>query len=216
MSEKKSFDNLTVVDHPVIQDRLSVMRAKQTANSDFKQALKEISLLMASQVTQHLATKKIDVETPLENTTQEALQNGDPVLVSILRAGLGMSEPMADIFSQSPIGYIGVRRDEETKEPEEYLVKLPLNIKEKDIIVIDPMLATGHSLCHAVDVLLERGVAKESIVCMTLVSAPEGVGYMKEKHSDIKVFTASLDEKLNQDAFIVPGLGDAGDRLFGT
>jgi len=207
--------NLTIINHPVITDRLDKMRSKETPMVDFKRNLREIAHLMTFAITSELQTTPYPVETPMEKMSGQRLEKGDPVIVSILRAGLGLSEAIAEILSSAPVGYIGVCRDEETHLPKEYLVKLP-SMEGRDILLVDPMLATGHSALHAIDVLMEKGVQPEVMKLGVLVASPEGVKTIHDKYPSIKIYTAALDRELNTDAYIMPGLGDAGDRLFGT
>ena len=213
MSDK--FKNLHILDHPVIQDRLSFIRAKSTSSADFRQGLHEIALFMGYEVTKSLPVKDIDVETPIQSMKGQALKHGFPVIVPILRAGLGLSQAMQELLPQSPMGHIGVYRDEETKRPKEYLVRLP-DLANKKVIITDPMLATGYSAKHAIDIIADKGVRAEDIILMVLVAAPEGVEVIENAYPDVKVYTAALDVQLNEKAYIVPGLGDAGDRIFNT
>lgn len=212
----QSFSNLTVINHPVINDRLAKMRQVGTCQNEFKKNLREIALLMTYEITRDLKVQQIDVETPLEKTTGQALEHGDPIIIPILRAGLGLSEGVSEILTNSPIGHIGVYRDEETKRPKEYLVKLPPDITKREIIIVDPMLATGHSALHAIDLLIDKGVKFENLKLAVLVAAPEGVKTIEDKYENLKIYTAALDRELNENAYIMPGLGDAGDRIFGT
>ena len=210
-----NFKNLVVVNHPVIQDRLSFIRNKDTSSADFKQGLYEISLFLGYEVTKALPLSDLEVETPITTMVGAELKQGNPVIIPILRAGLGFTAGLETLLPRSSLGHIGVYRDEETKRPKEYLVKLP-EIKNKQIIVADPMLATGHSAKYAIDLLVERGANPADICLMILVAAPEGVTVIEEAHPEVSIFTASLDERLNENAYIVPGLGDAGDRIFNT
>lgn len=212
----KEFSNLHVLDHPVIQDRLTRLRRQETNTEDFRRLLREIAVLMTYEMTRDLELKDVQIKTPVTDTMAPILAKKEPVIIPILRAGLGMSDGVKDVLTAASFGHIGVYRDEETHRPVEYLVKLPPEVLERDIIVVDPMLATGHSMEFALDKLIERGVKQERIKIMILVATPEGMHVLHEKYADIPVFTASLDEGLNADAFIVPGLGDAGDRIFGT
>ncbi|MEM6812304.1 MAG: uracil phosphoribosyltransferase [Pseudomonadota bacterium] len=214
--ESKTFHSVFTIDHPVINDRLARLRNKDTTSADFKKYLHEISLLMTYEVSNHLSESMAQIETPLETIDHKVLKNGDPVIVPILRAGLGLSDGVKDILSASEIGHIGVYRDEKTKLPKEYLVRLPQGLDKKDIIVTDPMLATGNSLCHAIEILVQKGADLDSISCMILLAAPEGLEKVKSVYPSVRIYTAAIDRCLNENAFIVPGLGDAGDRLFGT
>ncbi len=209
------FNLLTIVDHPLITDKLTKMRDKDTQHYDFKALLNQISHLMAYAVTSELPMKDTKIETPLCEMHTKILAYKPPVLVNILRAGLGMMQGLETILSHSPIGHIGVARDSKTHEPVEYKVSLPPLI-DADIILIDPMLATGHSAIHAVKLLLENGADEQRIKFMCLVAAPEGVREFETAFPRIKIYTAALDSHLDQNTYIVPGLGDAGDRYFGT
>lgn len=215
MSASK-FKNLHIVNHPIVQDRLSKMRDEKTSSELFRSLLNEITVLMAFEITKSLPLISRGITTPVTKMTASFLKNKEPVIIPILRAGLGMSEGLGKVLPNASYGHIGVYRNEDTKRPVEYLVKLPPDITERDIIVVDPMLATGHSMEFALDKLIERGVSKDRIKIMVLVAAPEGMTILNHKYADITVFTAALDDKLNDDAYIVPGLGDAGDRIFGT
>jgi uracil phosphoribosyltransferase len=208
--------NLSVVDHPLIQHKLTRMRETTCPTGEFRRLLKEISLLMGYEVTRDLPLTTRKVETPLTSFEAPTLAERDIAIVPVLRAGLGMVDGLVELMPDAIIAHIGLARDEETKEPVEYLVKLPPKSVRR-CIVVDPMLATGNSAAHAITVLKEQGGFTGDHLClMTLVSAPEGVRRFGELHDDVRVFTASLDDHLNSNAYIVPGLGDAGDRLFGT
>ena len=215
MYEHKNFPNLFIIDHPLIQHKLTQMRQKTCNQKDFKAALKEISLLMGYEITRNLELTTKTIETPIRPMEAPALRDPTPVIVPILRAGLGMSEGLEQIMPGSKIGHIGLYRDEKTHLPHEYLVKLP-DPMGLSFILVDPMLATGHSAKHAIDVMVKRGVDVKKISFLALVGAPEGVAEFQKSYSDIPIYLAALDEKLNENAYIVPGLGDAGDRLFGT
>jgi len=204
-----------VVEHPLIISKLTQMRDKACPSITFRELLREITLLMTFEALKDLPTKMVPVETPVCATEAPALAGPELTIVPILRAGLGMSEALLELIPTSRVGHIGVYRDHETKKPVEYLVKLPEN-QGQTYVITDPMLATGHSLIYACDVLNKNGVKDEQIRVMSLLSAPEGVEAFAKAHPTIPVFTASLDEKLNANAYIVPGLGDAGDRIFGT
>lgn len=209
-------NNLTVINHPVIHDRLAVIRDKDTNTQDFNDAMTQIAQLMVFSITQNLETIGTNIHTPIEQTLCESLVKGDPILIPILRAGLGLSDGIAHILKKSPIGHIGLYRDEETKQPKEYLVKLPPCLLEKDILLVDPMLATGYSALYAIDLLVEKGVQIKNLTLVLLIASPQGVKTIHDKYPKLKIFTAALDRQLNEDAYIVPGLGDAGDRMFGT
>lgn len=217
MKTLPEFPNLFIVDHPLVQDKLTKMRDRDCSFSDFRSLLQKISMLMAYSATESMALTTRKITTPLIEMDAPTLVERDPVVVPILRAGLGLVDGLLDIFPDAIIGHVGLYRDEATHKPHEYLVRLPKPVpQDRQFIIVDPMLATGNSAVHAVDILIARGVDKNKISLMTLVSAPEGVRTVHAKHPDVKIFTASLDSHLNDHAYIVPGLGDAGDRIFGT
>lgn len=208
--------NFHHIEHPLIAHKLTLMRRKETTCLAFKQLLHEISLLLGYELTRDLPLSTTAIETPVSEMAAPTLAGERPVIVPILRAGLGMSDALNELMPDAGTGHIGVYRDETTHLPVEYLVKLPPNIGEKRVILVDPMLATGHSAAYAMDVLNKRGVSDRNMHFMALVAAPEGVEHLAKTHPDVPIYTAALDEKLNEKAYIVPGLGDAGDRLFGT
>lgn len=212
----KTFKNLHIIDHPLVQDRLNLLRDKNTDTANFRRLLKEIGVLMAYEVTKDLPLKTCKIETPMMAMDARFLEKAEPVIIPILRAGLGLSDGLKEVLMGASFGHIGVARDEKTKRPVEYLVKLPHDISKRDVIVVDPMLATGHSAEYALDILIREGVARDRIKLMILVAAPEGVEVLQKKYADIPIFTAALDEGLDGNCFILPGLGDAGDRIFGT
>ncbi len=191
------------------------MRDKSCPHYEFKSLLREISVLMGYAVTEKLALTTKKIETPIQPMDAPVLAEAEPVIVPILRAGLGMAEALQYVMPRSAYGHVGLYRDEETHQPVEYLIRLP-EVKNRHFIVTDPMLATGNSARHAADVLVRHGVPEEKIILMTLVSVPEGVKTMREKYKKLPIYTAALDSHLNEKAYIVPGLGDAGDRIFGT
>ena len=203
-----------VLDHPLIQHKLTLIRDKNCSTKAFREIVNEISTLMAYEVSRDMPLKDVEIETPIGKTVQKQISGKKVAIVPILRAGLGMVDGMAELLPVARIGHIGMYRDEETLKPKEYFVKLPSDISERQVFVVDPMLATGGSAIMAVDALKKRG-AKDIRLCC-LVAAPEGVKALREAHPDIDIYAAALDEKLNKDGYIVPGLGDAGDRLFGT
>jgi uracil phosphoribosyltransferase len=209
------FPNLFVADHPLIQHKLSHMRDKRRSTMGFRSLLKEIALLMGYEITRDLPLTTERIETPLAVIDAPVIEGRKVAVVPILRAGLGMADGLLELMPGAREGHIGLYRDHDTHQPVEYLVKLP-DPAGRLFILVDPMLATGNSAVHAVDVLNRRGVADEQIRFMALVSAPEGVRRFHGAHPDVPVFTAALDSHLNENAYIVPGLGDAGDRLFGT
>ncbi|MBI1362863.1 MAG: uracil phosphoribosyltransferase [Proteobacteria bacterium] len=213
---QKQFKNLHVLDHPLITHKLSLMRMTETSSLSFRGLLKEIALLMGYEITRDLPLAHKRITTPVTATDALFLKGDSPVIVPILRAGLGMSEGLAELLPDAGMGHIGVYRDHETHMPVEYLVKLPETSGNRRFIVVDPMLATGHSAVHALNVLNARGVSDDRISFMALVAAPEGIRVFEEAHPNVPLYVAAVDEKLNDHAYIVPGLGDAGDRLFGT
>lgn len=203
-----------VISHPLIQHKLSILRREDTSTKDFRELVNEIAMLMGYEVSRDLPLEEVEIQTPIIKTVQKQLSGKKLAIVPILRAGIGMVDGFLSLVPAAKVGHIGMYRDEETLEPVEYLVKLPEDIDQRQIFVMDPMLATGGSAILAVDSLKKRGAANIKFVC--LVAAPEGVKKLQDAHPDIDIYTASLDEKLNENGYIVPGLGDAGDRLFGT
>lgn len=203
-----------VISHPLIQHKLSILRREDTSTKDFRELVNEIAMLMGYEVSRDLPLEEVEIQTPITKTTQKQLSGKKLAIVPILRAGIGMVDGFLSLVPAAKVGHIGMYRDEETLKPVEYLVKLPEDIDQRQIFVVDPMLATGGSAILAVNSLKKRGAANIKFVC--LVAAPEGVKKLQEAHPDIDIYTASLDEKLNEHGYIVPGLGDAGDRLFGT
>ncbi len=206
--------NLTVVNHPLVQHKLTLMRDKHTPSAVFRQLLREISLLLAYEVTRSLPMTTKAIETPVAPMQAPIIEGKKLVIVSVLRAGNGLLEGMLDLIPSARIGHIGLYRDPETLQPIEYYMKVPTDIADRMSIVVDPMLATGNSVSAAVKRLKEKG-AKE-IRLVTLLSAPEGIMHFHAEHPDVPVFTAAIDSHLNEHGYIVPGLGDAGDRMFGT
>lgn len=215
MLKHPDFKNLHIVEHPLVQHKLSRMRDETCPTGEFRRLLKEISFLLGYEVTRNLALTTMTIRTPMQKMDAPVLDGPLPVVVPILRAGLGMAEGLVELIPDCSIGHIGLYRDEQTHRPVEYLVRLP-EFQNNLYIVTDPMLATGHSAEHVFDVLVRHGVKPEHIVLMCLVAAPEGVKVLEQRFAGVRVYTASLDEKLNEKAYILPGLGDAGDRLFGT
>jgi uracil phosphoribosyltransferase len=209
------FPSLHILDHPLILHKLSYMRMKTTPTVAFRQLLKEIALLMGYEITRELPLTEEHIATPLAEMDAPVIAGKKVAIVAILRAGLGMAEGLHELVPSARAGHIGLYRDHETKRPVEYLVKLP-EPEGRIFIVVDPMLATGNSAIHAVDVLNRHGVDDGSIRFMALVAAPEGIEAFARAHPRVQVYTAALDERLDEHAYIVPGLGDAGDRLFGT
>lgn len=203
-----------VISHPLIQHKLSILRREDTSTKDFRELVNEIAMLMGYEVSRDLPLEEVEIQTPIIKTVQKQLSGKKLAIVPILRAGIGMVDGFLSLVPAAKVGHIGMYRDEEALEPVEYLVKLPEDIDQRQIFVMDPMLATGGSAILAVDSLKKRGAANIKFVC--LVAAPEGVKKLQDAHPDIDIYTASLDERLNENGYIVPGLGDAGDRLFGT
>lgn len=206
--------HLTVVDHPLIQHKLTLMREKDTPTAVFRQLLREISHLLAYEVTRDLPMTTKWIETPLAEMKAPVLDGRKLALVSILRAGNGLLDGMLDLIPSARVGFVGLYRDEKTLKPVQYYCKLPSELEDRIVIVVDPMLATGNSSVAAVDLLKKAGARDIRFLC--LLAAPEGVARMEEAHPDVPVITAALDERLNEKGYIVPGLGDAGDRMFGT
>ena len=206
--------NVTVLDHPLVQHKLTLLRARDTAVADFRRIAREISLLMCYEVTRGLPLEAVPIETPLEPMMGRMISGKKLCLVSILRAGNGILEGMLDAVPSARVGHIGLYRDPATLQPVEYYLKLPEDIAERQVIVVDPMLATGHSAAAAVGRLKAAGAAQISFVC--LIAAPEGLAVLTGAHPDVPVFTCAIDRCLDEHGYIRPGLGDAGDRLFGT
>lgn len=211
----RKFESLFVLDHPLIQHKLTLMRRTDTPTGLFRQLLREISLLMGYELTRPLPLTTERIVTPIAEMDAPILSGRKPVIVSILRAGLGMAEGLHELIPNARQGHIGLYRDPETHEPVEYYAKLP-EPTGRLAILVDPMLATGNSVRHAIDLLNRHGFADQNIRLMVLVAAPEGVANVESAHPQVQIYAASLDQKLNEKAYIVPGLGDAGDRLFGT
>lgn len=207
-------DHLTVVDHPLIQHKLTLMREVDTPTAVFRQCLREISQLLAYEITRGLKMTTRRIQTPLQEMDAPALDGKKLALVSILRAGNGLLDGMLDLVPSARVGFVGLYRDEETLEPVEYYFKVPDALGDRLVIAVDPMLATGNSSAAAIDRLKQAGARNIRFMC--LLAAPEGVARMKEAHPDVPIVTAALDSHLNEKGYIVPGLGDAGDRMFGT
>lgn len=216
MLKHPDFKNLHIVDHPLVQDKLSRMRDETCPTGEFRRLLKEISYLMGYEVTRSLPLTTRSIRTPMEKMDAPVLDGPLPVVVPVLRAGLGMAEGLTELIPDCYIGHVGLYRDEETHRPVEYLVRLPKPTGKTPYIITDPMLATGHSAEYTCDVLVKNGIDAANIILMCLVAAPEGVEVVQRRYPHVPVFTASLDRQLNETAYIMPGLGDAGDRLFGT
>lgn len=216
MSTDARFPNLTILDHPLILHKLTHMRMHDTSTRTFRGLLREISMLMGYEMTRDLPTAGRNIDTPMGPMDDAPVIEGRKVaVVPILRAGLGMADGLLDLMPSARVGHIGLYRDEETLRPKEYLIRLP-DLNGRMALATDPMLATGHSAAYAIDILKREGLPGQMIKLMVLVAAPEGTQVMLEQHPDVRIYTASLDKQLNDKAYILPGLGDAGDRLFGT
>ena len=203
-----------VLEHPLIQHKLAILRSKNTSVKEFRELVSEISGLMCYEATRNLPTKEVEVQTPVAMAKCRRLAGKKLAIIPILRAGLGMVDAMVDLIPSAKIGHIGLYRDPETHMPVEYYCKLPEDIGNRQVFVVDPMLATGGSAVAAIDFLKKYGC--QNIIMMNIIGAPEGVKAVQEAHPDVDIYLAALDEKLNEHAYIVPGLGDAGDRIFGT
>jgi len=206
--------NVTVIDHPLVQHKLSLLRAKETTTGDFRRLAREISLLLGYEVLRDLPLEPLEIETPLERMTAFQVQGKKLCFISILRAGAGILDGMLDLVPAARIGHVGLYRDPVTKEPVEYYFKVPEDLGSRLVVVVDPMLATGHSAAAAVTRLRAAGAVRMKYVC--LIAAPEGVAAFQAAHPDVPVYAAAVDRQLDDHAYIRPGLGDAGDRLFGT
>jgi uracil phosphoribosyltransferase len=207
-------ENVFVFDHPLIQHKISLMRDKRTTTKEFRELVSEVAMLMAYEVTRDLPLEEIEIETPIAMAKTKVLAGKKLALVPILRAGLGMVDGMLNLLPMAKVGHIGLYRDPKTLEPVEYYCKLPEDAQERELVVLDPMLATGGSASAAVSFLKQKGITNIKFMC--LIAAPEGIERLHRDHPDVPIFCAAKDEKLNDHAYIVPGLGDAGDRLFGT
>ena len=203
-----------LIEHPLIQHKLTIMRDKNTPTKDFKELLDEISMLMGYEITRNLPLEDVEIETPICKSVQKRIAGKKMAIVPILRAGLGMVDGLLRLVPVARVGHIGLYRDPETHEPVEYYCKMPPELEERTVIIVDPMLATGGSASDAITMVKKRGA--KHIMLMCLVAAPEGVKKVQENHPDVDIYSAALDECLNEHAYIIPGLGDAGDRIFGT
>ena len=210
----KEYKNVYILDHPLIRHKLAIIRDKNTNTKQFREIISELATLMAYESFKDVPTQKIVVETPLETVEQTVVKENSIAIVPILRAGLGMVDGILSLFPAAKVGHIGLYRDEETFEPKEYYCKLPVGIEDKVVMVVDPMLATGGSACDAITMLKKRGCKK--IKLMSIIGAPEGVSKVAEAHPDVEIYVSTLDRCLNEHCYILPGLGDAGDRIFGT
>lgn len=210
----KQYSNVHVLDHPLIRHKLAIIRDKDTDTKKFREVVSELATLMTYESFKEVPTIEIEVETPLEVTKQTVIKENSIAIVPILRAGLGMVDGILSLFPTAKVGHIGLYRDEETLEPQEYYCKLPVGIEDKVVMVVDPMLATGGSASDAIQMLKKRGC--KNIKLLSIIAAPEGVKKVAETHPDVEVFVSTLDRCLNENGYILPGLGDAGDRIFGT
>ena len=205
---------VVIMDHPLIQHKIGIIRKKDTSSKEFREMISEIAMLMCYEATRELPLTDVEIETPICKTTVKELEGKKMAVVPILRAGLGMVEGMLAMIPAAKVGHIGLYRDPETLEPVEYYCKLPSDCNEREVYVVDPMLATGGSCVAAIQMLKEKGVKNIHFMC--IIASPEGVERLQKEHPDVDIYIAALDEKLNDHGYIVPGLGDAGDRIFGT
>ena len=205
---------IVIMDHPLVQHKIGIIRRKETGTKDFRDNISEIAMLMCYEATRDLELDDVEIETPICKTKVKALKGKKMAVIPILRAGLGMVDGILTMIPTAKVGHIGLQRNEETHEPEEYYCKLPEDIEEREVFVVDPMLATGGSSSAAIKMLKEKGCRKIHFLC--IIAAPEGLERISKDHPDIDIYVGALDEKLNDNKYIVPGLGDAGDRIFGT
>jgi len=210
----KEYDNVHILDHPLIRHKVAIIRDKNTTTKQFREVIGEIATLMAFEAFKDVPTQTITVETPLETVEQTVVKENSIAIVPILRAGLGMVDGILTLFPAAKVGHIGMYRNEETLEPQEYYCKLPQGIEDKVVMLVDPMLATGGSACDAIALLKKRGC--KHIKFLAIIGAPEGVEKVHSEHPDVEVYVSTLDRQLNENGYILPGLGDAGDRIFGT
>lgn len=209
-----SHKNVIVINHPMVQHKLTILRDKNTGVKEFRELVEELSLLMGYEVTRNLSLKEVEVETPICKTKSKMMEGKKLGIIPILRAGLGMVDGMLKLVPTAKVGHIGLYRDPETLQPVEYYCKLPTDVADRDLIVLDPMLATGGSAVAAIEFLKEKGA--KSIKLVNIIAAPEGIETVLKVHPDVEIYVAAIDERLNDDGYIIPGLGDAGDRLYGT
>ena len=207
-------ENVFIMDHPLIKHKISMLRDKNTGTNEFRKLVEEIGILMGYEALRDLPTEEVEIETPIETCKTPMISGKKLAVIPVLRAGLGMVEGMLAMIPAAKVGHIGLFRDPETLEPVEYYCKLPADCEEREVFVVDPMLATGGSCIAAIQMLKNRGVKNIRFMC--IIAAPEGVKKLQEAHPDVEVYIGALDEKLNEHGYIVPGLGDAGDRIFGT
>ncbi|MDF2909074.1 MAG: upp [Herbinix sp.] len=206
--------NVTIMDHPLIHHKLGIMRRKTTSTKEFRDLVSEVAMLICYEATRKLALADIEIETPLVKTTAKEIAGKKLCIVPILRAGLHMADGILNLIPNAKVGHVGLYRNEETLEPVEYFCKLPSDAADREIFVVDPMLATGGSAVAAIDILKKRGITKIHFLC--LIAAPEGVERLTKAHPDVEIYIGNLDERLNEKGYILPGLGDAGDRIYGT
>lgn len=206
--------NVTVIDHPLVQHKISLIRDKSTGVKEFRELVSEISMLMGYEVTRNMPLKEVEIETPVCTAKTKVISGKKIGLIPILRAGLGMVDGMINLIPSAKVGHIGLYRDPDSLEPVDYYAKFPVDIEERELIVLDPMLATGGSASRAISILKEKGCRVIKLMC--LIAAPEGVKRINNDHPDVEIYCGAVDERLNDHGYIVPGLGDAGDRLFGT
>lgn len=207
-------NNVTIFDHPLIQHKTTILRQTKTSNKEFRELVEEITMLMCYEALRDLPLEEVEIETPITKTTQKMIKGKKLAIVPILRAGLGMVDGVLNMIPAAKVGHIGLFRDPETHEPVEYYCKLPAECDKREVFVVDPMLATGGSASAAIKMLKDRGCKKIHFLC--IIAAPEGIERLSKDHPDIDIYVGAVDEKLNENAYIVPGLGDAGDRIFGT
>ena len=207
-------ENVIELKHPIIEHKLSILRDKNTSTKEFRELIKEISMFLCYEALSDAKMDRVEIETPIKKMKTHRLNEDQYAFLPILRAGLGMVEGVIEVLPTAKIGHVGMYRDEETYEPINYFFKVPKDIEKREAIILDPMLETGGSACDAIELLKEKGVKKIKFLC--IISAPEGLQKVNEKYPDVKIYTACIDDHLNKNKYIVPGLGDAGDRIFGT
>ena len=207
-------ENVIELKHPIIEHKLSILRDKNTSTKEFRELIKEISMFLCYEALSDAKMDRVEIETPIKKMKTHRLNEDQYAFLPILRAGLGMVEGVIEVLPTAKIGHVGMYRNEETYEPINYFFKVPKDIEKREAIILDPMLATGGSACDAIELLKEKGVKKIKFLC--IISAPEGLQKVNEKYPDVKIYTACIDDHLNENKYIVPGLGDAGDRIFGT
>ncbi|MCL2757488.1 MAG: uracil phosphoribosyltransferase [Coriobacteriia bacterium] len=210
------YPQVTLIDHPMVQHKLSILRNKDTSSKQFKELVKELAMFAGYEATRHFKLEPVEIETPLCKMTSQTLKGRKVAVVPILRAGLGMVEGILELIPAARVGHIGIYRDPQTHLPVEYYCKLPEDINTREVLIVDPMLATGGSATAAIDFIKARNVPSEQIRLLVIIAAPEGIKKVVEADPDVKIFTCAIDDYLNDHAYIVPGLGDAGDRIFGT